>query len=77
MLGVEAGFGLNCVSVVHIALGSHRVGENQSGSELVSVSDSHAFGSENSGVGQQTLGLTRLCVENSVDHSNWARLKYL
>ena len=77
MLGVEADFGLNCVSVVHIALGSHRVGENQSGSELVSVSDSHAFGSENSGVGQQTLGLTRLCVENSVDHSNWARLKYL
>ena len=77
MLGVEAGCELKSVSVVHIALGSHRVGENQSGPELVSVSDSHAFESENSGESQLAHVLTRLCVEDSVDNSNWARLKYL
>jgi hypothetical protein len=77
MLGVEAGCELKSVSVVHIALESHGVGENQmSGSELVSVSGSHAFESESSGGGQLALVLTRLCVENSVDHDNWASLKY-
>ncbi len=56
--GVEAGFELKSVSVVHLAIESHGVGENQmSGLELVSVSVSLAFESENSGVGQLALEL--------------------
>jgi hypothetical protein len=78
MSGGEAGCELKSVSVLHVAIESHGVGENQvSGLELVSVSGSHAFESENSGGGQFARVLTRLCVENSVDHNNWARLKYL
>ena len=58
MSGGEAGCELKSVSVLHVAIESHGVGENQvSGLELVSVSVSLAFESENSGVGQLALEL--------------------